>query len=101
MGARSARQNVSAIFDQKQTVPIAQRPEPGDVARKSEVVDRQNSSDVAVDLRFEIGPIRLAVTPHGVENNFGPEVLERLDGRRTYISGDQNFLAGLKSYGAQ
>ena len=101
MRAWYALQHVSAIFDQEEIVLIAEGSKPNNVTRKSKVVDRQDSSDVAMDFRLEIRPIRHAISPDRVEADFSTEVLDRFNSRRAKISRNQDFLPRLEPHGTQ
>src|SRR5215831_12042244 len=101
MGAWNAFQNVSAIFDQKKIVLIAECAKPHDVTGKSKVVDRQDSSDVTVDFRLEIRPIRRAIPAGRIETQFGAEMLDWFNSRRAKIRRNQNLLSGLDPQSAQ
>jgi hypothetical protein len=89
--------HVSTIFNQEEIISIAEGAKPRDVTRKSKVVDGKDSPYIALNSRFEIRPIRFAISLGPIESDLGAEVFDRLNSRRANIRWDQDPLPGLDS----
>src|SRR5947209_18943831 len=82
-----------AIFDQQQTMLVADVPDSLDSAGKIKIVHGQYGARGCRDLRLEVRTIRHAVTLNRVENRSRTVCLNRLNCRSANVGWDQNILA--------